>query len=319
LVLIPAAILLLAASTSFDESYRAGLRALQQNRLEEARRNLESASKAAPENGRVWLALAQTYWKLQESGKANEAAERAAKLGAHDAQVLRLLTVFYAETGQYQAAIRLNPYEESNYFTFANRLLQQQKFEPAIEILLAGKRNFDKSAQIELALGVAYYGLRRYTDAATAFQRTISLAPDIEQPYLFLGKMLDQIPDKAPELSPLFESYEKAHPQSYAGYLVHAKALIAQSAEPELAERLLKKASSLNGDAAEPHYELGALLQRARKWDDAAVEFERAAALEPSDPATHYHLAQVYDRLGKRDAAAAERERHARLMETGRQ
>jgi Tfp pilus assembly protein PilF len=115
----------------------------------------------------------------------------------------------------------------------------------------------------------------------------------------------------------LFENFERAHPQSYAGYLLHAKTLAAQSTDPELTASLLKKASSLNPDIAEPHFELGVLLQRQRKFDAAAQEFERAVALDPSDPAVHYRLAQIYDRLGKREAANKERERHAQLMEAG--
>ncbi len=378
---------------TFDESYRAGLQALQQNHLAEARANLESAAKSGHGNARVWLALAQTYWKLKETGKADEAADRALSLSSGDAQVLRLLAVFYSEAGEwlkagnteadyalaapndrdalprtmewylqarsperaiavatrspgwekrgdvrdqlgraysaasqmepaareFQAAIELNPYQESYYFDFANLLLQQQKFEPAIQTLLDARRNFDKSAQIELALGVAYYGLRRYREASAAFQRTIVLSPDVEQPYVFLGKMLDQIPDKLPELTRLFENFQKAHPQNYMGYLLHAKALLAQSSEPGLPETLLKRSSALNTRAAEPHFVFGILLQREHRFPDAAREFERAAALEPDDPATHYRLAQVYDRLGKREAATSERQRHAALMEAGRQ
>jgi tetratricopeptide (TPR) repeat protein len=100
---------------------------------------------------------------------------------------------------------------------------------------------------------------------------------------------------------------------------LHAKALMAQSPDAELPETLLRKACSLNDQAAEPHFQLGVVLQRERKFADAAREFEGAAARDPADSATHYHLAQVYDRLGKRDAAVAERERHARLMQAGRQ
>ena len=36
---------------------------------------------------------------------------------------------------EYRSAIRLNPYEESYHFEFANELLRQQKFEPAIQVL----------------------------------------------------------------------------------------------------------------------------------------------------------------------------------------
>ncbi len=383
----------LAASATFEESYRAGLQALQQNHLADARTNLENAAKAEPRKGRVWLALAQTYWKLQESDHANQAAQTAGRLAAGDAQILKLLAVFYSETGQwrkagdvqvdyaaaapndveaipqaiesylrareparvirmgtdvhgweeradirdllgraysdlnrpgpaaveFQAAIRLKPYQESYRFDYANSLLQRQKFEPAIQVLQDARRTFDKSAQLELALGVAYYGLRRYSEAATAFQRTISLSPDIQQPYLFLGKMLDQIPDKLPELTRLFEKLEQEQPQSYAGYLLHAKALLAQASDPQLSEALLKKACSLNDKIAEPHFELGVLMQREHHFAEAAREFESAAALAPADPATHYHLAQVYDRLDKPDAARAERKRHAALMEAGRE
>jgi len=391
-VLIGQVILLLAAAATFDESYRAGLQALQQNHLAEARTQLENAAKAEPRKGRVWLALAQTYWKLQEPTKAVAAAETAASLASGDAQLLKLLAVYYSETGQwlkagdvlvgyaaaapddrsatarildcylqahaperairagtsapdwerradirsllgkayaelnrpesaateFQAAIRLSPYQESYYFDFANDLLQRQQFEPAIHVLEDARRNFDKSPQLELALGVALYGLRRYSEAATAFQTTIALSPDLEQPYLFLGRILDQIPDKLPELTRLFETFEKAHPLSYVGYLLHAKALLAQSSDSELPESLLKKSCSLNPKIAESHFELGVLLQRKRHLPEAAVEFEAAAAIDPVDPATHYHLAQVYERLGKTDAALSQRRRHAELMGAGK-
>jgi tetratricopeptide (TPR) repeat protein len=379
-------ILFLAAST-FDESYRAGLQALQQNRLTEARADLENATKLQPERSGAWLALAQTYRKMQEAAKADQAAERAVRLAGNDAPILRLLALFYSEGGQwgkaaevqaryataapndreavlrsmdlylqardperaieagkrtigweqrpeirrllgkayaaanqveasdveFQTAIRLAPYDESYPFDYAQTLLQRQKFDAAIQVLLAAQKQFDKSAQIELGLGVAYYGLRRYQEAAVAFERTLALAPDIEQPYLFLGKMLDQVPEKAPELTGLFAGYEKAHPQNWAGYLLHAKGLLAQSQDTQASEALLKKASSLNSRAAEPHYVLGILLQQERRFDEAAQEFEQAAILEPADPATYYHLAQVYDRLQKHARAEAARARHAQL------
>ena len=56
------------------------------------------------------------------------------------------------------------------------------------------------------------YGLRRFDDAADAFLRTIAIAPEIEQPYVFLGKFLDQIPLRVPELTKKFIEYETANP-----------------------------------------------------------------------------------------------------------
>src|SRR5262249_27219540 len=116
------------------------------------------------------------------------------------------------------------------------------------------------------------------------------------------------------EITRRFVEFETANPAKATGYFLHAKALIAQSADPEAARKLLEKSLSIDGRDSAAHFELGAIHDRARRYEDAAREFERAAELVPSDPAPHYRLSRVYDRLGKRDAADAERARHASLV-----
>src|SRR5579872_2995076 len=91
---------MLAATPTFEETYRAGLLALQRNDLDAAVTNLGAAAKLAPTNGRVWVALAQTYWKLKDSGKADEAAAQSATLAPSDPLVLTSLVIYYSETGQ---------------------------------------------------------------------------------------------------------------------------------------------------------------------------------------------------------------------------
>src|SRR5262245_45143157 len=59
---------------------------------------------------------------------------------------------------EYEQAIRLSPNEESYYFQAAHVRLLGQKFDAAVKILERGCKLFDKSAQLTLALGVAYYG-----------------------------------------------------------------------------------------------------------------------------------------------------------------
>ena len=158
---------------------------------------------------------------------------------------------------------------ESLYFEAAQPLLQQQKFPDAIDILTKATARWRGSAQLELALGVAYYGLRRFDDAAAAFLRTIAIAPEIERPYLFLGNFLGQIPNRLPEVTKQFVRFESAHPDNSAGYLLHAKALNAQSIEPETARKLLEKAISIDDRDASAHFELGIALERLRRYPDA--------------------------------------------------
>lgn len=318
--MIPALLLLLAAS-SFDDAFRAGLTALQRGDLDSARSNLEAANKLAPRDGRVWVALSQTYWRLHREADAEDAAARAAGLAPEDPLVQQSLAIYYSETHQFLKAARAEAKvpgagERASefYFEAARPRLEQQKFLEAAGVLKEAAGRFPKSAQLELALGVADYGLRRFDEAADAFLKTIEIAPETEQPYTFLGKMLDQIPGRVPEVTKRFAEHESAHPESAEAYLWHAKGLDAESIEPETALRLLEKSIALNGRDAAAHFEMGTVLDRLQKYADAASAFEKAAELAPSDAAAHYRLARDYERIGKHEAAQAEREKHAQLI-----
>jgi tetratricopeptide (TPR) repeat protein len=282
---------LLAAATQFETTFRNGLLALQQGDLAAAQTNLEAARKLEPQNGRVWVALSQTYWRQHKTTEADAAANKAFALAPADPVVLKSLGIYY--------------------FEVAEPLLKEQKFAQAAAILERAK---PKTAQLELALGVAYYGLRRFDEAADAFLRTIKLEPETEQPYLFLGRIVDQIPTRLPQAAERFAQFEAAHPASAAGYLLHAKALNAQSLDPETVLTLLDKSLSIDSTDASAHFERGTVLDRLKRFEEAAAEFEQATALNPTDPAAHYRLARDYERLGKHEAAQTEREKHAKLV-----
>jgi len=324
---VPALVLLFAAAT-FDESFRAGLVALQRGDLKAAEENLGAAARLSPKDARVWVALARTYWKLHENEKAGSAAARAESLGQASPLVLSSLAIYFADSGQTLRAAQamakysvLSPNDaagrekaESLYFEAVQPLLQQQRFGEAIEILTKATAQLAGSAQLELALGVADYGMRRFDDAATAFLRTIAIAPDIDRPYEFLGRFLGQIPARVPEVTQRFVQYQEAHPERALGYRLHAKALNAQSLEPETARALLEKAIAIEEREPTEHFELGAVLDRLQRYEEAAREFNRAAELDPTDPAAHYRLSRIYERLGKPEDARRERELHARLV-----
>jgi Tfp pilus assembly protein PilF len=86
-------LLLLAQSPSFEATLRTGLEALQHNDLVAARVSLEAA-KMQPDQPQVWLALAETYWKVHESKLAGSAAEKAENLAPGDPIIFRALSLF---------------------------------------------------------------------------------------------------------------------------------------------------------------------------------------------------------------------------------
>jgi tetratricopeptide (TPR) repeat protein len=287
----------------FDSTFHDGLIALNQNNLPLAESRLQAASQLEPHNARVWLALGQTYWKMRKPLQAETAVRNAENWAGNDAVVSNGLSLFYSEAG------------ESYFFEAAQMHLRQQDFAAALATLDAGRKRFDKSAQLELAAGVAYYGLRRFPEAIDAFLRTIDLDPSVDQPYVFLGRMVDQAEGRLPRVTKAFAAYAQRAPDNYLSNFLYGKALAL--ANDPAAEALLRKSIAQNEGYWESHFELGVLLGARRQFDEAAREMRRGADLHPDDPAPHYHLARFYDRLGKPAEAAAERELHARLTAAG--
>src|ERR1019366_9146809 len=50
--------------------------------------------------------------------------------------------------------------------------------------------------QMQLAFGVAAYGQRRFADAIDAFLRVTAIDPSVEQPYVFMARILPQAGDR---------------------------------------------------------------------------------------------------------------------------
>src|SRR2546421_847006 len=92
-------LLLFLCADSFETTFRAGLTALNNNNLALAEVRLQSASRLQPQNAQVWLALAQTYWKLQKS-QASERAARNAESFAKDPVMFHGLAFYYSEAGK---------------------------------------------------------------------------------------------------------------------------------------------------------------------------------------------------------------------------
>jgi tetratricopeptide (TPR) repeat protein len=267
-------------------------------------------------------ALARAANLFLQAGQPKPAIEVARQGLLHDdrAGLHDLLGQAYEMDGQsenaateMQAAINLNRYEESYYFDLGRLYLRHNNPAAAVNILEESRKVFAKSAQLELALGVAYYSLRRFAAAADCFLRTIQFAPQAEQPYVFLSRMLDQVADRLPRITEAFAAFHKAQPDSYLADFVYAKALSAGSADPQQVETLLRQSIALNAKFWESHYELALLLERRRDLDGAAGEYRRAIELDPDKPDLHYHLARVYERLGKKAEAASEHAAHERL------
>jgi Flp pilus assembly protein TadD len=346
-------LLLPAGGVQVNDLLEQGLVALQRGNLTEARNELEQAAKVDPRDAYVWSSLAETYLRLGDRDRAMSAASTAEKAGDGNPVVAHALAIFYLSasdavnglkfaqlaaekkaspgnldllgraliltgktqegTEQLGSAWQQAQADSQIAFDYADALLHQEDFTRAADVLTLAVAHHPKDAQLAVALGVARYGQRRFDEAIRLFLTTINLAPDAEQPYVFLGKMLDQAGAHLPEITADFERWLAANPKSGRAQLLLAKALLASDPQSERALDLLRKSTSLDPQNWEPHYELGVVLESKHDYNAAAEELSASAQLDPKQPMPHYHLARVYDRLGESDRAKTEREIHQRL------
>ena len=198
-------------------------------------------------------------------------------------------------------------------FDYAQVLLRREAFAEAAEVLNTSLPAHPDDAQLVLALGVARYGQRRFEDAIAAFLKVIRIDPQVEQPYVFLGKMLDQAGNRLPEIATAYERWSVRKPRNALGPLLLAKARLARDSKDGTAEGLLRRSIALDDANWEAHYELGVLLEGKHDWLAASKELRRGAELDEKQAMPHYHLARVYDRLGETEKAKEERAVHERL------
>jgi tetratricopeptide (TPR) repeat protein len=329
---MPATLLLLLALASpaddqFQSRMKGGVAALEQKDYAKAQSDFEQATRISPDNAAAWQLLARAYAQSGSAEQAIAAGKRALAL-EDSAEVHTLLGQVYLGKKDFASAIvecrqvlKLLPYDEDAHFRLVQVYLFQQDFNGALAALQESQKTFNRSPQLELALGVTYYGLRQFERAVDQFLKTIALAPDIPQPYAFLGRTLDHAADRLAEITARFAEYQRRNPDDYLACVLYAKALIAQlppAGESPLeaqAYALLERALKINAEQAEAHYLMGVLLERKGDFEAARVQLERSIQLNPNDPAPHFRLARVYMKLGRKEEAEQQRSIHEKLSE----
>lgn len=210
-----------------------------------------------------------------------------------------------------QAAVELNPNEQNTY-ALTLELLRHWTWQPAIEVATYGVKHFPDSRRLQLAQAIAFYGSKRYVDAAAAFGTLLLVDPDNESYGDLLGTSCSALGwSGAPQCETLIDFADK-HPAN-AHVAVYAASNILHSSDPDAkvkldhAQQLLDYAIHVDSKIPQAYYELGTLQQEQSQWSESVVNLNNAIELRPAYPEAHYRLARAYAHMHQPELAAKER------------
>jgi len=309
---------------SFEANHRLGEFYLQEGKLKTGIPYLEKAQHLNPAHYVNGYDLSLAYL---ETGDLTNASRQIRELLGHQdtAELHGLLGEAEEKAGHYvpaanefQIAAHMDP-SEKYIFDWGNELLLHRGYEPAVKVFTSGVERYPKSAMLQTGLGVAFYSLGSYDEAAQALCRATDLAPSDPRPYLFLGKMFDISLGQSEEVTKRLKRFVDLEPRNpFASYYYAMSLWKGQrgqglKANKDLITSLLQRSAALDPKFPDPHLQLGILDAGDQRYDEARREFQAAIRLKPDLADAHYRLAQAYSRIGKKDLAAKEYELYQRF------
>jgi len=219
---------------------------------------------------------------------------------------------------EFQIAAHMDP-SEKYIFDWGNELLLHRGYEPAVKVFTSGVERYPKSAMLHIGLGVAFYSLGFYDEAARALCRATDLAPSDPRPYLFLGKMFDISLNESEEVTIRLKRFVGLQPRNALASYYYAMSLWkgqrgqGLKVNKGLITSLLQRSAALDPKLPDPHLQLGILYAGDEKHEEAGREFQQAIRLKPDLADAHYRLGQAYARVGNKTLAAQEFELYQRF------
>ncbi|MGD0225215.1 MAG: tetratricopeptide repeat protein [Terriglobia bacterium] len=218
----------------------------------------------------------------------------------------------------FRHAAELEPQNEEYRYDYAQSLVRASSLNEAIEVFKAATRDFPGSVRLWLGWGAAYYLAGNYAGAAQAFLHAADMAPQNPQVYYLLGRAYDAAGPFQDTIAQRFAGYLERQPQDAWAEFFYGRILAArgqQSSREDLAEaqQHFERAIALDGRLAEPHLELGSVLEKRNRLETARRELERAVQLDPRSSAAFYKLAELYRKIGELERAQKALERFQAL------
>ena len=325
-VLIPAGVLLLAATWTRNQVYATDVGLLEDSlakrpvnsrgqnnlavallrdpaRTADAVAHLEEAIRIAPQYAEAHCNLGTVLVKIP--GRRAEAI-------AHLREALRLLPDYasahinlgFALTDeghaaeaieQLEAALRVDPDVAVLHVNLGNALEKLPGMDEKAAAQYAEALRLDPdNAQASYDLGNVYAKTPgRMEDAIAAYERAVASDPEFVEAHVNLGNALANRPGRLPDAIAQFEAALRLRPDLADAELNLATVLAVQVGGLQAAIEHYDHALRLAPDNAGAHYGYGNALAGVHRWADAETQFREAVRLRPDFVDAHINLANV--------------------------
>jgi tetratricopeptide (TPR) repeat protein len=167
-------------------------------------------------------------------------------------------------------------------------------------------------AVYHIRLGGAYLYLHDFNRAFEIFKSAAARFPDVPEIHYFLSVAARTRGESNLALTALQKAL--AINPNYADALALSGAILLDSGDVFEAEKLFRKAILANSNNYNANYNLGLLLTKQRKFDEALPVLQLASKLLPENAEVHYQLFLTYSRLNRKADANQELEIFKRLQ-----
>ncbi len=218
----------------------------------------------------------------------------------------------------WKKAEAIAPLDERTRFTLAMayvKLNRQQLAWPELEELAAAHPG--NPLYLYWLARLDYDG-QRYLDAIGRLQKVVELDPKMMRAYDLLGLCYDYLGRLDEAIKNFSRAVELNRSQSTPSAWPRLDMAISQIELNQLAEaeKNLREAIGYDSHLPQARYQLGRVLEKQAKYQEAVQALIEAAALDPGYPEPHYLLGRIYQRLGQGPLATAEIQRFQQLQKS---
>lgn len=168
------------------EAFDKGLQALNDNKLDQAEKNLDEASKLAPNHPDILYLQGVLYLKRNQWEKAQSVLEKATQIDPKNAHAFSALGMAFVDEGKFDLAIppleqslQLDSVSWETHWILARALYRQEQYEGAAkESQLALNQSHGVEPGIELLLAQAQVATGKFEDSAGTLRAFLKNHPD---------------------------------------------------------------------------------------------------------------------------------------------